>query len=136
MPELLAGLTNRHFRVATDAALGIVELGTNATPAVPILLRHLEHPNHFYRERAADALGSLHIEPDIVIPALTRLLEDDSQAARYLALQGLGNFESRTRPAAPAIIALLADHEDAVREAATNALRRIALEVLTNAPSH
>ena len=47
LPELLAGLTNRHFRVATAAALAIVELGTNASPAVPIFLQHLKHPNHF-----------------------------------------------------------------------------------------
>lgn len=136
LPELLAGLTNRQFRVGTAAALAIVELRTNASPAIPILLQHLQHPNHFYRERAADALGNLGIEPETVIPALARLLKDDSKAARYLALRGLENFESRAGPAVPAITDLLADPEESIRETATNVLRRITPEVLTNPPSH
>ena len=134
LPELLAGLTNRHFRVATAAALAIVELGTNASPAVPIFLQHLKHPNHFYRERAADALGKLHIEPDTVVPALMRLLQDDSKTARYFAISGLENFQSRACPAVPAITAVLMDPDEGLREAATNALRKIAPEVITNAP--
>ena len=116
-------------------ALAIVELGTNASPAVPIFLRHLEHPNHFYRERAADALGNLHIEPETIVPALTHLLRDDSKAARYLAIRGLGSFEFRARSAMPALTALLSDAEDGVRKAATNTLRKIAPEVISNAPS-
>ncbi len=135
LPELLAGLTNRHFKVGTVAALAIAELGTNASPAVPIFLRHLENPNHFYRERAADALGNLQIEPETVVPALMHLLRDDSKAARYLAIRGLGNFEFRARSAVPAITALLTDPEDGVREAATNTLLKIAPEVITNTPS-
>ena len=119
----------------TVAALAIAELGTNASPAIPIFLRQLENPNHFYRERAADALGNLHIEPETVVPALTHLLRDDSKAARYLAICGLGNFEFRARSAVPAITAFLTDPEDGVREAATNILRKIAPEVITNAPS-
>lgn len=135
LPALLAGLTNRQFRVGTAASLAIVELGTNASPAIPILLRHLQHPNHFYRERAADALGNLCIEPEMVVPALAHLLKDDSKAARYLALRGLENYESRARPAVPAMTALLADPEESIRETAANVLRKIAPEVLTNAPS-
>src|SRR2546430_5386123 len=135
LPELLAGLTNRHFRVGTAAALAIVDLGTNASSAVPIFLRHLEHPNHFYRERAADALGKLHIEPETVVPALIRLLEDNSKAARYFAISGLENFQARARPAVPAITVILTDPDEGLREAATNALRQIAPEVLTNKPS-
>src|SRR5437867_3615564 len=84
------------------------------------------------RERAADALGNLHIEPDTVVPALIRLLKDNSKAARYLAVSGLGRFQSQARPAVPAINALLTDPEEGVREAATNALRKIVPEALTN----
>ena len=134
LPELLAGLTNRHFKVGTASALAIADLGTNALPAIPIFLRHLEHPNHFYRERAADALGNLHIEPETVVPALTKLLQDDSKAARYLAISGLENFQALARPAVPAITAILTDPDEGLREAATNALRRIAPEVIRNAP--
>jgi HEAT repeat protein len=136
LPELLAGLTNRQFKVGTAAALAIVELGTNASPAVPILIRQLQHPNHFYRERAADALGKLGIEPKTVVPALTALLKDESQAARYLSIRGLEGFDSSARPAVPALTELLNDPEEGVREAATNAIHKIAPELLTKAPSH
>jgi len=135
LPELLAGLTNRHFRVGTAAALAIVDLGTNASPAVPMLLRHLEHPNHFYRERAADALGKLHIEPQTVVPALIRLLQDNSKAARYFAISGLENFQALARPAVPAITVILTDPDEGLRAAGTNALRKIAPEVLAKKPS-
>ena len=54
---------------------------------------------------------------------------------RYFAIRGLGNFEFQARSAVPAITALLTDPEDGVREAATNTLRKITSEVITNAPS-
>jgi HEAT repeat protein len=133
LPVLLAGLTNRHYRVVTDAALAIVELGTNASPAIPIFLRDLQSPNHFVRERAADALGNLQLEPDLVVPALTNLLTDASHAARFLAMKGLGQFGPAARSAVPAIRPLLTDLD--LKEAATDALRQIAPEILTNTPA-
>jgi HEAT repeat protein len=136
LPALMAALTNRHYTVVTRAALSIVDLGTNASPAIPIFLRHLQSPNHFVRERAADALGSLHIEPAVVIPALTNLFGDLSQAAVCISLNSLGQFESVARPVAPAILAMLQDPNENVRMAATNALMKVAPDLLTNTPAH
>ncbi len=130
LPVLMETLTNRHFKVATQAYLAIGALGTNAKPAIPILLRDLQHPNHFYRERAADTLGSLHIEPETVVPALTNLLTDSSLAARHLAIQSLGQFGSAARSAVPAISTFLTDAD--LSYTATEALRQIAPEVLVN----
>jgi HEAT repeat protein len=93
----------------------------------------LRYPNHFYRERAADALGKLHIEPKKVVPALTLLLQDTSPAARYLAISGLGNFGTEARSAVPDITPFLESSDEGLRKAATDALRKIAPEVLTNA---
>jgi len=69
---------------------------------------------------------------NIQMPALTDLLTDLEDAARYLALSSLARFEKEARPAVTAIVALLADPEEGIREAATNALRQIAPEALTN----
>jgi len=135
LPVLMAGLTNRHYRVSTDATLALAELGTNARPAIPLLLHDLQQPNHFIRERAADALGNLHIESQLVVPALTNLLEDPSPSARYLALASLGRFEAEARSALPAIYLLLDDQDEVIRNAATNAVRQIAPEAL-NSPGH
>ncbi len=132
LPALLEALTNRHFKVATEAYLAIGALGTNAKPAIPILLRDLQHPNHFYRERAADALGSLHIEPETVVPALTNLLTDQSLTARHHAIQSLGQFGPAARPAVPTILPFLTNAN--LSYTATAALRQIAPEVLVNRP--
>jgi HEAT repeat protein len=128
----MAGLTNRSFAIGTDSALAIVNLGTNAAPAIPILLNDLQNPNHFYRERAADALGNLHIQPDVVVPALTNLLNDPTNAARFIAINSLGKFGPAARSAVPVIAPFLTNSDlDVV---AKRALRQIAPEVLTNAP--
>jgi HEAT repeat protein len=132
LPVLLAGLTNRHYRISTDAALAIAGLGTNAAPAIPILLHDLQQPDHLLRERAADTLGTLRIEPELVVPALTNVLDDPSPSARYLALSSLGRFESAARPALPIVCKLLDDQDEVIRKAATNAVRQIAPEVLSN----
>ena len=125
LPVLIAGLTNRSFRIGVDSGLALVELGTNARPAISILLADLRHPNHFYRERAADILGQLHIEADTVVPALIKLLDDDSKAARFLAITGLANFGGEARSAVPTLSRFLKDEDSGFRRTATNALRQI-----------
>ena len=129
LPVLMAGLTNRQYRVATDAGHGLVELGTNAKPAVPILLGQLEHPHWAYRQRAANVLGNLAIEPDAVVPALARLLRDNHKPVRFTALSGLEEFGPQAQAAIPGISRLLVDLDENLRKAATNALLRIAPEM-------
>lgn len=94
----------------------------------------LRHPNHFYRERAADALGGLHIDPEVVVPALTNLVQDSSPAARFIAIMALGRFGPAARPAAPLILETLKTRED-LQWVSKNALREIAPEMLTNGPA-
>lgn len=122
LPALMNALTNHSYNVAMLAALSIPEMGTNALPAVPVFLSELASRNHFVRERAADALGNLHLEPEIVVPALTNILADPSLAARCLALNSLAQFKDNGRPAIPAIMPLLQDTDVTVRTSATNAL--------------
>jgi len=114
--------------------LALPELGTNAGPTVPLLIQELKHPNHYYRERAASTLAGLDIEPDIVIPALRSALSDVSPAVRFHAIDGLANFGTRARPAAAGILRIMQEEEN-LRWTASNALTRIAPDMLTNAPS-
>lgn len=124
LPALMEAMTNRHYKVATQAYLAIGALGTNAQPAIPLLLRDLQHPNHFNRERAADALGSLHLDPETVVPALTKLLSDISPAARSIALNSLGQFGPAAKSAVPDITPFLTNSD--FDSAAKEALRAIA----------
>jgi HEAT repeat protein len=134
VPALLEALTNRSYKISLRAILAIPELGTNAHPVIPFLVAELRHPNHFYRERAADALGGLHIDPEVVVPALTNLVQDSSPAARFIAIKALGQFGPAARPAAPLILETLKTRED-LQWVSKNALREIAPEMLTNAPA-
>jgi len=126
LPGLMAALTNRDYNLATLGALGISELGSNAIPAVPIFLRDLRSQNLFARERAADTLGNLALEPETVVPALTNLLNDVSLPTRCLVLGAIGHFHAAAKPAIPVIFPLLQDPEVTVRISATNALHDIA----------
>ena len=67
LPVLLNELTNQNYNAATLATLAILDLGTNAAPAIPRFIDDLESPDHFVRERAADALGNLRLQPDVVV---------------------------------------------------------------------
>jgi HEAT repeat protein len=126
LAALMDALTNHSYNVATLAALSLPEMGTNALPAVPVFLRDLRSRNHFVRERATDALGNLHLEPETVVPALTNLLNDSSLTARCMALNSLGQFKDAGSLAIPVIVPLLQAPEETIRISATNALCDIA----------
>ena len=126
LPDLMIALTNSQYNIATLAAFAIVDLSTNATPAIPVFLHDLGDRNEMVRERAADALGILHLQPDIVVPALQNLLADHSSMARCLALSSLGRFGVDAGMAMPAIVLLQQDPDEYVRLFATNALSSIA----------
>lgn len=52
------------------------------------------------------------------------------------AVNALGKFGPSGRPAVPVLLTVLTDSWFTVRNAATNALIRIAPEVITNTPPH
>ncbi len=76
LPPLLTEATNhnnaqRFTIILTLGYLGY--LGTNALPAVPVLIDCLQDTNYLIRMVAARSLGGLQLQPEIVLPALARL---------------------------------------------------------------
>ena len=100
-------------------------LGTNAAPAVPVLIALLSDQEEQIASRAATALGDLHVEPALAIPALTNALKDPRPFIRSSAALALARFGSQARPAIPALTDALSDPKLPVRSAATNALLSI-----------
>ena len=135
LPSLMTELTNSQYNIATLAAFAIVDLGTNATPAIAVFLHDLGSSSDLVRERAAEALGNLHLQPDIVVPALKHLLTDHSLMARCAALSSLGRFGLDAGTAMPGIVLLLNDPEEYVRKLATNAVCSIAPNTLSRRPA-
>jgi HEAT repeat protein len=70
--------------------------------------------------------------PHFLTSALTNCLHHTNVVIRVEALNALRRIGERARPTIPAMREALDDRETAVKEAATNALEKIAPEVLTN----
>jgi HEAT repeat protein len=136
LPALLSVMTNRANNARLYAISAVESLGTNAAPAIPTLIALLQDPDHDANFFAASALGGLRLQPQLAVPALQRLLQDGRSQARYVAIISLGMFRSEARSAVPDLMPFLNDPSHHVRSSATNALRKIAPEVLTNAPAH
>jgi hypothetical protein len=137
LPPLLSCLTNQttqttQLRVASMA--GIVNMGSNAAPALPFLIQCLSDPDKLVRANAAACVGELRLQPDLVVPALTNALRDQDNDVRWCACRGLSWLGKQALGAVPALEQMLTDPSRYVRDAATNALRKIAPEALTNVP--
>jgi hypothetical protein len=81
---------------------------------------------------AALALGRARLAPEIVVPALTNAMRPEDVGVRVQVVDALGGFQGDALCAIPVLAASLNHPDKRVRAAITNALNRIAPEVLTN----
>ena len=130
MPTFLTALTNGAVHVRSRAAFHLQDLGTNALPAVPMLVETLADEDWIPAQAACWTLGALRAEPELVVSALVKLVEGPKAGCRMPALVALGRFGERAHGALPAVVKAFNDSDLEVREAATNAVRKIAPEVL------
>jgi len=110
------------------AARLVADLGTNAEPAIPLLLSVLSSTNRIAaREQALYALGRIHSRPDLCIPAMMALLDSPEGNIRYRTLMVLTTFGAEAKQAFPAILRSIgsASHWPWVQLEATNTLRAI-----------
>jgi HEAT repeat protein len=105
-------------------------LGDDANRWVPVLLEQLRSTNGYAAGTSAVLLGLGHVQPEIVLPALSNAVYASDAEARRGALHGLGEFGVQARPVTPCLVRALGDPDPNVRVEATNALQRIAPEVL------
>jgi len=114
------------------------KFGTNAQPAVPALIKCLNDQDHMVQSAAVGVLGDLALSPSVTIPALTNSLHSAYSNIRASAARGLGRFGTVARPGVSQLQLTLSDPDPRVREEATNAINRIAPEMLanTNTVSH
>jgi HEAT repeat protein len=130
LPFFLAALTNSSPRVRSRAAFHLQDMGSNALPAIPSLVGTLDDADWLPAQSACWSLGALKAEPELVVPALAKLLDGPKAECKVPALIALSRFGEQARPALPAIVRACASSGSDVRGAATNALRKIAPEVL------
>lgn len=106
--------------------------GTNAIPAVPLVTSWLTNRDPVLVGRAASVLGWWQVEPELVVPALAACcLASPGSAGRLEAVMALGKFGQQAKPALPSLFEALNDSDAFVRAQATNAIWKVAPELLT-----
>jgi HEAT repeat protein len=140
-PTLLTALTNAPINVRADVAGEIGTFlhyggsyGTNTALAASGLIPCLKESNLRLVLLAISAVSEITNAPALVVPALTDLLQDSREHVQSSAAYGLEKFGEKARPAVPALANLLGSPNRDVRVCATQTLRRIEPQALTNAP--
>ena len=109
-------------------------LNSNAVPAIALLIERLGDSNATVAASAAIALGQIKSEPARVVPALTTAFGDPRPWVSSFSARALVDFGRDARSAVPVLVEALSATNADTRNIATNTLRYIAPEVLTNAP--
>jgi hypothetical protein len=136
LPELLVLAGDYQFRYRGEAMVALSQmssLGTNAHPVVVFLLDTIQKDLTEYG--AVDVVGRLGLESVACVPVLKACLASPVPFRRMFAAKSLEAFGAEARVAVPELRKLLDDSDHDVRWSATNALKVIAPEVLTNGMS-
>ena len=130
LPALARVTTNMQAKTRLAALVQINCLGTNAAPAAPLLLECVGDADWRIAGNTAEIAGKLRFRPATSVPAIANLLYRPEPFLRRVALLALAELAKDARPAVPSLKDALNDSDFGVRLEATNALRRIAPEVL------
>ena len=101
---------------------------------VPAPLECLQDKDDCVRIAAASSLGALALEPEKGIAALAAALEDGKIEVRLNAVGSLERYawryDAEAKPGLTALMNAFTNGEGKVREAATNAVQKLAPEIL------
>ena len=143
MPYLLNLATNQSTNIQCDAVYLLSKMGTNALPAIPLLLQDIQNPANRVAYTAARTLGVLKLSPEIVIPALTNALEnrrvltpgywtngtDPRLFFFHYAFASVAAYGAEARPALPTLLDWVNNDQDPfLPESAADALGKLTLE--------
>jgi hypothetical protein len=99
LPSLLRGAksTNEAFLVNTAYAIGLINLvHPHPEECVPALMKLLNHPSHFVRARAANALWHFGPAAKEAVPRLKQLTADADEEVRYYAENALKTADPKS----------------------------------------
>jgi len=114
-----------HSREWIGAAGALSILGTDAEPAIPMMLSALQQTNQNIVMVALRNLGIIRRQPDTCIPQIIPFLTSTNVIIRRNAMLVVRRFGSAARPARADVLEHLHDPDFRVRVEATNSLNQI-----------
>ena len=130
LPALLNILTNSIVPGVRFGAVGaLAQMGTNAAPAIPALLKYLDDENEMVVTAAVAALGTSGSGNHDVLAVLERVSQGPQLALRSTALDALENFGQQ---AVPAFVRALGDTNYGIASVAFHKLAFQSPEAITN----
>ena len=134
MLPLIQAMTNATPQVRGRAIIGLGMLSCNAQAAVPALVQRLESDrDDRVRACAANALGLIRKEPQVVVPNLIKNLRDANPTIRAQVALALGMYGAEAKAACSVLVELDRDEDQFVRDAAAKALKEIDSETAVEA---
>lgn len=122
LPPLLAAAADSHASCRINAILSFSDMGTNALPAIPLLIQCLTSTNLEVAKAATYVLCELRFQPDIVLPALAKCLQSPDLETRILAAAWLDQVEAYSPAAGRVLLAACNDPSKEVRSLAQSAI--------------
>ena len=117
------------------AARCLESIGSEAKPAIPLLIELLNDEDKHVRDAAADALGAIGPAAKAAVPALAQLLKDGDWPIRRVAATALGKMGPEARPAIPALMEMLKATRWIERSEAASALGKIGSDAKPAVPA-
>jgi hypothetical protein len=124
-------LADNSDSIRHSAWLAMVHMGR---PAVPVLVKTLQHQQASVRFLAADALSHIGPPAQDAVPALIQRLNDEDKSVRVKSLEALRRIGEPKDQIIDAIASALGDENPGVREAAVNNLRDMGRDAIKTAP--
>lgn len=106
-------------------AMLVSDLGTAAAPAVPLLLRALQHSNDIVISHALVALGRIQSSPELCVPAIRPFLTNGSVSMRQKAFHAILHFPQHAPGVADAIISGLSNSYPWIRSQSLGAVKEV-----------
>jgi hypothetical protein len=131
IPELLQIGTNRYAPKRFLALFQLRNFGTNVLPAVPAILESMTDPRGVPSD-LCPVFRDIGLAPTTSVQVLITTLRAEKPVIRASAADSLGMLGTNAAAAGPALQTLLLDANQLVREQSTNALLKIAPELVTN----
>lgn len=130
LPSLLSIASDTNATLRRFAIHRIEDFGTNAVPAVPLLITWLDDSNLEIAIAAFDVLIRLNLKPPSALPVFADKLNHWDMGMRFRAIKAISDYGAARRPVIDSLAQLLNDEDWRIRRRATNAIRYVAPEIL------